>query len=487
MSFEQLALSPPLLRALRDEGYARPTPIQERAIPPLLAGRDLLGCAQTGTGKTAAFALPILQRLAQRAEPAPRGRPIRALIVTPTRELAAQIAESFRAYGRHLHITGAVVFGGVGQRPQEDAIKRGIDVLVATPGRLLDLMQQGVVRLGGVEVLVLDEADRMLDMGFINDVKKIVAAVPMRRQTLLFSATMPPAIQSLADGLLRDPVAVRVAPQGTAAETVDQRVYPVAKGDKPALLEHLLADPAVERALVFTRTKHGANRVAERLVKAGVGAAAIHGNKSQGARLRALAQFKSGAVRVLVASDLAARGLDIDEISHVINFEIPNEPETYIHRIGRTGRAGAAGRAISFCSVEERGFLNEIERLMRKKIPPVFDHPFAAGSHKMTPKAEPDDRGRRGRREVQGDRARGGRLPASGRTPANRGDGHQRRAGTHAPQRRPAPRVERPAATGGARRAPERAGAPSYGDVWKTDTARRPSAPSGRQRRSRPR
>ena len=376
-SFSELGLREPLLRAVREQGYEAPTPIQVQAVPHVLAGRDVLGCAQTGTGKTAAFALPLLDRLS--AEPAPdasRPRAPRALVVSPTRELAAQIGEDVRNYGRHLRLTSTVIFGGVSQLHQVNAIRRGIDILIATPGRLLDLYQQRLVRLDGVTALVLDEADRMLDMGFLPDVRRITAALTSRRQTLLFSATMPPEIAGLADQLLRDPAKVAVAPPASTADTVAQTVLMVSKEDKQALLGHLLEDPSMARVLVFTRTKHGADRVCTKLARQGVSAAAIHGNKSQNARQRALADFKSGAVRVLVASDIAARGLDIDDVTHVVNFDVPNEPETYVHRIGRTGRAGAAGDALTLCSPDERGFLRAIEKIVRRPIEVRRDQPY---------------------------------------------------------------------------------------------------------------
>jgi ATP-dependent RNA helicase RhlE len=376
-SFSQLDLVEPLQRALKTEKYTLPTPIQAQAIPHLLAGRDLLGIAQTGTGKTAAFALPILQRLSAQAQPAPRNS-MRALILTPTRELATQIADSFRAYGRHMGLRTAVIFGGVGQQPQVDALRRGIDILVATPGRLLDLKEQGHVRFDGLSVFVLDEADRMLDMGFIHDVRRIAGALPKQRQSLLFSATMPPEIERLVGNLLKDPVRIEVTPSATTVELIDQRVMFVDAGNKRALLASLLKDNGISRALVFTRTKHGANRVAEGLAKGGVKTEAIHGNKSQGARQRALSDFRNGKVRVLVATDIAARGIDIDDISHVFNYDIPNVPESYVHRIGRTARAGAAGVAISFCDGSEKGFLRDIENLTRRKIAVVEGHGFPA-------------------------------------------------------------------------------------------------------------
>ena len=388
--FDQLGLIPPLLRAVQEAGYERPTPIQSRAIAPLLQGRDLLGLAQTGTGKTAAFALPILQRLVSAARPPTGHRPIRALILTPTRELASQIGESIATYGRYLTLRHSVIFGGVGQRPQEEALRRGLDILVATPGRLLDLAGQRLVDFRHLEIFVLDEADRMLDMGFVHDVRRILKLLPEKKQSLFFSATMPPEAQALADGLLHDPATVAVAPVSATADRIDQSLYFVEKNDKRKLLVALLENRAMSRVLVFSRTKHGANRVAEHLEKAGIGAAAIHGNKSQGARERALGGFKAGTVRVLVATDLAARGIDVDDVSHVVNFDLPNVPETYVHRIGRTARAGASGIALSFCETEERPYLADIERLTRNRIPRVEDHPFRSTG---TPQIDTSDRG----------------------------------------------------------------------------------------------
>jgi ATP-dependent RNA helicase RhlE len=375
MAFSDLGLLPALERAVADEGYVDPTPIQARAIPHVLAGRDLLGLAQTGTGKTAAFALPILQRLA-RNPPAGRQRPIRCLVLTPTRELAAQIHDSFSTYGRHLALRSFVIFGGVGMDAQRHALRSGMDILVATPGRLLDLAGQGLLDLKALEVFVLDEADRMLDMGFIHDVRKVIRLLPQKRQTLFFSATMPREAQELADQLLTRPETVAVVPSATTAERIDQEVYFVEKADKRALLVDVLRDTAMRRVLVFSRTKHGANRIAEHLAKAGVGAEAIHGNKSQNARERALAGFKAGRTRVLVATDIAARGIDIDDVTHVVNFDIPEVPETYVHRIGRTARAGAAGMALSFCEVDERADWRNIEKLTRQEIPIVEGHPY---------------------------------------------------------------------------------------------------------------
>ena len=363
-AFAALGLIPALVRAVTQEGYETPTPIQTQAVPEVIGGHDLLATAQTGTGKTAAFLLPILQRLSTKKSSA-----IRALILSPTRELAAQIAERADAYGRHLGLRNAVIYGGVGQGAQEAALRRGIDVLVATPGRLLDLMSQGLVRLGNVEHFVLDEADRMFDMGFIQDVRRVVAVLPKERQTLLFSATMPQAVVELSRNILRTPRRVAVAPQETSAKTVSQAMYMVPKQQKGQLLQFVLAGQEVTRTIVFTRTKHGANRVSDQLQRRGIGAAAIHGNKSQSARVRALDAFKRGTLPVLVATDIAARGIDVDEVSHVINYDLPNVPESYVHRIGRTGRAGATGHAISFCEPDERSELHAIERLLGHRIP----------------------------------------------------------------------------------------------------------------------
>ncbi|HOY97099.1 MAG TPA: DEAD/DEAH box helicase [Catalimonadaceae bacterium] len=382
MTFESLGLIDPILRALKDEGYTTPTPIQAQAIPSLLQGRDLLGCAQTGTGKTAAFAIPILQDLYNKKKQDPakfsdRGQTdIKALILTPTRELAIQIEESFRAYGRYLGLRHLVIFGGVSQHAQTAALQKGVDILVATPGRLLDLMDQRFVHLHHISLFVLDEADRMLDMGFVHDVKKVIARLPKHRQSLFFSATMPSEIVSLANSILHEPMKVEVTPVSSTADTVDQAVYVVDKGDKKSLLNHLLKDKAIKRALVFTRTKHGADKVVKDLDKIGVKAAAIHGNKSQNARQKALGDFKTSQIRILVATDIAARGIDVDDLTHVINYEIPNVPETYVHRIGRTGRAGASGKAISFCDEEEKEFLRDIQKLIGKKVPIVSDHPY---------------------------------------------------------------------------------------------------------------
>ena len=367
MRFEELKLIEPLQRAVREQGYDSPTPIQEQTIPPLLEGRDVMGCAQTGTGKTAAFSLPILQKL--HCNPTKGMRKTRVLVLAPTRELALQIAESFDVYGHYTQVTTTVIFGGVGQTPQVQALRHGVDVLVATPGRLIDLMGQGHVRLTDVDTLVLDEADRMLDMGFVRDVRRIVAALPKQRQTMLFSATLAPDVVELAAGMLRDPVHVAVTPQATTVEKIVQSVYFVEKNDKKGLLEHMLRDPAIARAIVFTRTKHGADKVVRNLVGAGIDALALHGNKSQSQRVRALDAFKDGTTRVLVATDIAARGIDVDGITHVFNHDLPNIPDSYVHRIGRTARAGAEGIAVSFCDSEERAYLRDIERLIRQPVP----------------------------------------------------------------------------------------------------------------------
>ncbi|MCB9651450.1 MAG: DEAD/DEAH box helicase [Deltaproteobacteria bacterium] len=374
-SFSELKLIDPLLNALAQKGYTTPTPIQAAAIPGLLQGKDMLGVAQTGTGKTAAFCLPMLQILSGEHRRVP-SKAVRALILTPTRELASQIADNIAAYGAGLKLRHTVIFGGVGQNPQVQTLRRGVEILVATPGRLLDLMGQGHADLSLVEIFVLDEADRMLDMGFIRDVRKIIDALPKKRQSLLFSATMPEDIVALAHRLLHDPVRVEVTPPATTVERIDQRILFVEKNDKRALLGEVLSDPELGRALVFTRTKHGANRAAEYLKKSHVSAEAIHGNKSQGARERALEGFKTGKVKVLVATDIAARGIDVPGIDLVVNFDLPNVPESYVHRIGRTARAGREGRAISFCDVEERAFLKDIERTIRRQVPVVENHPF---------------------------------------------------------------------------------------------------------------
>jgi ATP-dependent RNA helicase RhlE len=378
LSFAHLNLIEPILKALNQEGYTNPTPIQEQAIPIALDRKDLLACAQTGTGKTAAFAIPVLQLLQEEETSGPRQ--IKALVLTPTRELAIQIDESFAAYGKHLGLRHLVIYGGVSQHNQTNALRSGVDILIATPGRLLDLIDQRFVSLQHLKMLVLDEADRMLDMGFIHDVKKIIAKVPAKRQTLFFSATMPAEISGLANSILRNPVKIAVTPVATTAEKVEQSVYFVDRNDKRSLLLHLLKDKAIESAIVFTRTKHGADKVSKELNRANIGSEAIHGNKSQSARQRALTLFKTGQIRVLVATDIAARGIDVENLSHVINFELPNVPETYVHRIGRTGRAGANGIAISFCDSEERPLLKDINKLIPQPVPVKEDHPFSMRS-----------------------------------------------------------------------------------------------------------
>ncbi|MCU0764068.1 MAG: DEAD/DEAH box helicase, partial [Hydrogenophaga sp.] len=371
MTFDDLKLAPAIVQAVREHGYETPTPIQAEAIPAVLAGRDLLGGAQTGTGKTAAFTLPMLHRLGegQRAKNRFGGIAIRALVLTPTRELAAQVEESVRTYGKHLDLSSTVVFGGVGMNPQINAMKKGVDILVATPGRLLDLQQQGFLDLSGVQILVLDEADRMLDMGFIHDVKKILALVPKEKQSLLFSATFSDEIRDLASNLLKDPQHIQVTPRNTTVQRITQVIHPVGRGKKKALLVHIINQHNWSQVLVFTRTKFGANNVADYLTKNGIQAMALHGNKSQGARTQALAGFKSGEIRALVATDIAARGIDIDELPHVVNYEIPNVCEDYVHRIGRTGRAGNSGEAVNLVSLDEEGFMMDIERFTKQQIP----------------------------------------------------------------------------------------------------------------------
>jgi ATP-dependent RNA helicase RhlE len=376
MSFEHLNLIEPILKALKTEGYTTPTPIQEQSIPIILERKDLLGCAQTGTGKTAAFAIPILQILEGGKIYDKGPRAIKCLILTPTRELAIQIGESFAAYGRHTGMKHTVIFGGVSQGSQVSALKSGVDILIATPGRLLDLINQKFVHLHYLKIFVLDEADRMLDMGFIHDVKKIITKIPQKRQTLFFSATMPDEIQKLANTILVNPEKVEVTPASSTADTIDQSLFFVEKNDKKKLLIHILNDKSIKSALIFSRTKHGADKITKDLVKAGIKTEAIHGNKSQNARQKALSNFKSGQIKALIATDIAARGIDIDELSHVINFELPNIPETYVHRIGRTGRAGSSGIAYSFCDEEEMEYLKDIQKLIGKEIPVIEDQPY---------------------------------------------------------------------------------------------------------------
>jgi len=380
MPFKSLEIIEPILQSLLEEGYSIPTPIQAQAIPIVLDGKDLLGCAQTGTGKTAAFAIPILQLLSNRQSYDKRKK-IRSLILTPTRELAIQIGESFKSYGRHTKLAYTVIFGGVNQFSQTQMLQRGVDILVATPGRLLDLMNQGFITLRDIEIFVLDEADCMLDMGFIHDVKRIIAALPKSRQSLFFSATMPPEIVKLADTICRNPSKVEITPGQPTVDIIEQFIYFVDKGNKSHLLIDLLSDQEIKSALVFTRTKHGADKVVKDLLRHNIKAEAIHGNKAQNARQRALANFKDQTTRVLVATDIAARGIDIDEMELVINYEIPNISETYVHRIGRTGRAGAKGTAFSFCDAEEKAFLKDIEKLIRKRIPVIDNHPYPLIDH----------------------------------------------------------------------------------------------------------
>jgi ATP-dependent RNA helicase RhlE len=390
LSFNNLQLIEPVLKALVHEGYTTPTPIQQQAIPPILEQKDLLGCAQTGTGKTAAFAIPILQLMHQQQQQGPQGRRnIKVLVLTPTRELAIQIEESFKAYGKYLDLRQLVIFGGVSQVNQVNTLRRGVDILVATPGRLLDLMNQNYISLRDIKFFVLDEADRMLDMGFVHDVKRIIAKLPAKRQTLFFSATMPPEIQQLANALLTNPVKVAVTPVSSTVEIIQQSLFFVEKQNKPMLLTHILADASIKTALVFTRTKHGADKIAKGLSRSGISAEAIHGNKSQNARQAALSNFKSRRTRVLVATDIAARGIDIDELTHVMNYDLPNVPETYVHRIGRTGRAGASGIAISFCDAEEKEFLRDIQKLIQKTIPVVADHPYVMMANSQPVQRQP--------------------------------------------------------------------------------------------------
>ena len=398
MTFKELNLSAPLLRAVQEAGYETPSPIQAAAIPPVLSGRDLMGCAQTGTGKTAAFALPMLDRLT--ANPPRRKGAVRALILTPTRELALQIGESFDAYGKYLNLRSTVIFGGVGQAPQVEALKKGVDILVACPGRLNDLIGQGFIDLSDLEIFVLDEADRMLDMGFVHDVKKVIAKLPKVRQNLMFSATMPAEIEQLAAGILRDPAFVKVDPVSSTVDRIQQSLYYVEKGNKKLLLPWLIKNlqPPVVNALVFSRTKHGADKIAKDLNKQGISAAAIHGNKSQSARVAALEGFKAGKTKVLVATDIAARGIDISELSHVFNYDLPEVPETYVHRIGRTARAGADGTAVSFCAPEEKEYLAGIEKLNRRQIPVISGHPWDGVPAPV--KAAPPVRGRKPKMEA---------------------------------------------------------------------------------------
>ncbi len=434
-SFAGLGLIPTILKAVTAEGYTKPTPIQERAIPIILQKKDLLGIAQTGTGKTAAFAIPMLQLIqGQRnpEQPMRDARRIKALICTPTRELAIQIGESFSAYGKFTDVKHTVIFGGVGQGNQVTALKRGVDVLIATPGRLLDLINQRYIDLRNIEIFVLDEADRMLDMGFIHDIKKLLKFLPERKQSLFFSATLPPTILHLAHTILHQPEMVEVTPVSSTVDIIQQAVYFVAKENKQKLLTHILKDPAIASALIFSRTKHGANKIVKLLNEAGISAEAIHGNKSQNARQLALSNFKAGKIRALVATDIAARGIDIDELSHVINFDIPNEPETYVHRIGRTGRAGASGVALSFCDAEECVYLKDIHKLISKVVPVITEHPYHAvhpEGVRPRPQAGRPPRGDRGPRRSYGgsqnSRSSSSARPSS--APSRSASGHSSR------------------------------------------------------------
>jgi len=446
VKFCDLKLMAPIQKAVKEEGYSEPTPIQEQSIPHLLEGRDLLGCAQTGTGKTAAFALPILHRLTKSGS---HSRKIRTLVMTPTRELAAQIDDSFKTYGKHLELNSVVVFGGVGQAPQEKAIRRGADILVATPGRLLDLMNQGIINLKHLEIFVLDEADRMLDMGFIHDVRKVITALPKKRQSLFFSATMPPEVSKLARTLLSNPIRVEITPQSTPVERIEQSVRFVDKGDKRKLLQDLLTGTSIFRALVFTRTKHRASRIARQLAQRKIAADSIHGDKSQSARVRALEGFRSGRIRVLVATDIAARGIDVDGVTHVINYELPNEPESYVHRIGRTARAGADGVAISLCSGDELEYLKDIEYTIKRKVEVVTDHPYhsdeasrgfvdGVAAEKPKKRKRPKEQ-HDGQRSPRSRSSRGGRGGPRSRDGGS-GDGSNRSDGGNRPKRKRRPR-----------------------------------------------
>ncbi|MEO8794534.1 MAG: DEAD/DEAH box helicase [Daejeonella sp.] len=421
MSFENLNLIEPILKALKTEGYTTPTPIQEQSIPIILQRKDLLGCAQTGTGKTAAFAIPILQILNEGKIYDKGPKAIKSLILTPTRELAIQIGESFTAYGKHTGLKHSVIFGGVSQGSQVTALRNGVDILIATPGRLLDLINQKFVHLHHLKIFVLDEADRMLDMGFIHDVKKIITKIPQKRQTLFFSATMPQEIQKLANTILVNPEKVEVTPVSSTADTIEQAIYFVEKSDKKKLLIHLLNDKTIKSALVFSRTKHGADKIVKDLIKANIKAEAIHGNKSQNARQKALTNFKSGVIRALVATDIAARGIDIDELSHVVNYELPNVPETYVHRIGRTGRAGSSGIAFSFCDDEEMEYLKDIQKLISKSIPVVEEQPYhmKAASFKFEQPAKKKVK-EKNKRPSGGSGMNGANRRFSGKRPAGR-------------------------------------------------------------------
>ncbi|MBC8767951.1 DEAD/DEAH box helicase [Arenibacter sp. BSSL-BM3] len=420
MTFKDLGIIEPILKALTAEGYTNPTPIQEQSIPILLKGKDLLGCAQTGTGKTAAFSIPIIQQMVMDREANQQQRKIRTLVVTPTRELAIQIGESFTSYSRFTGIRNTVIFGGIKQGRQTDALRKGVDVVIATPGRLLDLMNQGFISLRDIKYAVLDEADQMLDMGFIHDIKKIIAKLPSNRQSLFFSATMPPAIVELSKKILGDFDRVTIKPQQATAEKVEQGVYFVTKKNKPSLLIHLLEKEPNDSALVFSRTKHGANKIVKQLAKADIKADAIHGNKSQNARQKALGDFKDGELKVLIATDIAARGIDVEELSLVINYDLPNVPETYVHRIGRTGRASASGIALSFCDAEERPYLKDIQKLINQQVPVIKDHPFVDDGSEEVPLVEKKHHNNRQKPRTGHSNSRGGRNNNPNRNRNNR-------------------------------------------------------------------
>ena len=495
VTFDQLNLIEPLARAVAEEGYTEPTPIQAQSIPLLLSGRDVLGCAQTGTGKTAAFALPVLQHLATRPVKHSGKRPIRALVLSPTRELIAQIGDNFEAYGRHLSLRAEVIFGGVNANPQIQALQRGVDLLLATPGRLLDLERQGHIDLSHVEFFVLDEADRMLDMGFIHDIRKVLTRLPSKKQNLLFSATMPPHIIKLASEFLHDPAQVEVVPESTTAERVEQRVMFVEKANKRRLLAHLLDQPDVDQSIVFTRTKHGANRLVQQLERAGHSAAAIHGNKSQNARTRALNAFREGTLPTLIATDIAARGIDVPGVSHVFNFDLPNEPESYVHRIGRTGRAGESGLAIAFCDLNEGSYLRQIERLIGEDIEVVSDHEWHCsaaippplqrrGSRRVSPASVGEKTGRRrrhrGSRDERTSRSYSTSSSSSQENESSPRREDQRRASSHRSRRPRRSEGQQPSGPSGT---PSRSSAQGEGRQSKRGQNGQRNDPSRRRRR----
>ena len=486
MKFEELNISEPILKALSEVGYSEPTPIQQQAIPPVIEGRDVLGCAQTGTGKTAAFAVPILQRLGAPREKQSPKRPIRALILTPTRELALQIYENFEQYGKYTGHVSTVVFGGVSQVPQVEALNKGVDVLIATPGRLWDLMGQKKISLSAIECFVLDEADRMLDMGFFPDVKRIIRTLPEKRQTLLFSATIPPEIQGLADSLLTDPVHISVTPTATPVEAIGQSVYMVDRCNKRALLAHVIAEKGMQQTLVFTRTKHGADRVAKDLKRAGISADSIHGDKSQGARQRALSDFKAGKVIALVATDIAARGIDISGLPYVINFDLPEIPETYVHRIGRTGRAGLEGTAISFCDGAQTSYLIDIEELTGRRIEEVEEHPYPMTGEQPAerePKPAPrrgggNNGGRRPRKDApRPEQRKAPKPPQEKRLPA------EKRPKDEAPQQQP--KAQTPKQAPKAPQQPKREAQPKAAQTQQPK-AEKKTAPQAEQKKAAP-